>query len=71
MRQYTVTEYDMEDYDDFMNSLNNEKAADILERIDDGWIGSHSFTGDESDFERYTLHMALQYAANKLRKSEN
>ena len=70
MRQYTVPEYDIEDYDNFMNSLNDEKVADILDRISDSWIGKYSFTGDENDFEKYALHMALQYAANKLRGPE-
>ena len=66
MRTYTVTEYEKEDYDNFINSLNNEKAVALLERIDAGWIGGYSFTGEEDDFDRFTLHKALQYAMDKL-----
>ena len=67
MIQYTVTEYDMEDYEMFRATLTDEAAADLLDQISDGWIGSYSFTGAEGDFERFTLHMALARGAEALR----
>ena len=68
MQTYTITTYDPEDYKNFRKTLNNEKAADILERIESGWIGGYSFTGTESDFDLFTLHAALDYAIDVLRK---
>lgn len=67
MRQYTVTEYDMEDYEMFLATLTDEAAAELLDRISDDWIGSYSFTGAEDDFERFTLHVALARGAEALR----
>ena len=66
MREYIVKEYDTEDYEEFKRNLTNEEAVDLLERISDGWLPSYSFSGEERDFDVYTLHMAIYKAIEVL-----
>lgn len=60
MRQYTVTEYEQEDYEDFKRNLTNEQTIEFLERIQRGYLPDYNFTGTESDFDYFKLHMAIQ-----------
>ena len=67
MIQYTVTEYDMEDYEMFRATLTDEAAADLLDQISRGWIGRYIIDGTERDFDLFTLHVALARGAEALR----
>ena len=72
MRQYTVTEYEREDYDDFKRNLTNEQAIQLLERISRGYLPDYNFTGTEDDFDNYCLHKAIDKAIEALEeRSDN
>lgn len=68
MRQYTVTEYEQEDYDDFKRNLTSKKAIEFLERISRGYLPDYNFTGTENDFEYYCLHQAIYRAIDALQE---
>ena len=68
MRQYTVTEYEQEDYEDFKRNLTNEQAIQLLESISRGYLPDYSFTGTENDFEYYCLHQAIYRAIDALQE---
>lgn len=63
----TITEYEMEDYDNFGKNLTDEEAANILEYINRGWIPDYNYTGSEDDYENFKMHTAMYRAINKLR----
>ena len=66
MRQYTVTEYEQEDYDDFKRNLTSKKAIEFLERISRGYLPDYNFTGTENDYEYYCMHQAIHKAIGAL-----
>lgn len=68
MRKYEVTEYDMNDYNDFENNLTPQRAIEILEYIDRGYLPDYNFTGTENDFEYHSLHCAMRMAMEYLSK---
>ena len=70
MREYTVREYDMEDYESFKQNLTDSEIVDLLEFIKRGHIGDYGFTGKEDDFERYKLHMAIMKAIDIVKEHE-
>ena len=63
----TITEYEMEDYDNFEKNLTDEEAANILEYINRGWVPDYNYTGSESDYENFKMHIAMYKAIDKLR----
>lgn len=72
MRQYTVTEYEQEDYEDFKRNLTSEQAIALLERISRGYLPDYNFTGTEDDFDDYCLHQAIYKAIGALEeRSDN
>lgn len=72
MRQYTVTEYEWEDYEDFKRNLTSEQAIALLERISRGYLPDYNFTGTEDDFDDYCLHQAIYKAIGALEeRSDN
>ena len=66
MRQYTVTEYEKEDYEDFKRNLTSEQAIELLERISRGYLPDYNFTGTENDYEYYCMHQAIYKAIGAL-----
>lgn len=68
MTEYTVREYDKEDYEVARETMTDEKALELVERIDRGWLPDYNFTGKEDDYENYLLHMALNRAEDALRE---
>lgn len=70
MRQYTVTEYEKEDYNKAREEMTNEEAIDLLRMIERGWIPDYNFSGSEDDFDNYKLHVALYKAIDLLRKEK-
>ena len=72
MRQYIVTEYEQEDYDDFKRNLTSKKAIEFLERISRGYLPDYNFPGTENDFDNYCLHKAIDKAIEALEeRSDN
>ena len=59
MRTYTITEYERTDYDEYENSITIKDVIESLRYIKRGYIGDYNYTGDEDDFERFKMHMAM------------
>ncbi len=62
MREYTVREYDKEDYDIARDSMTVTDVVHILVDIALGHIPNYFFTGDEEDFKNYKMQMAIYKA---------
>ena len=65
MKKYTPT-----DYTD-TKEMSTEEVINNLLYIKRGYIGSYNFTGDEIDFERYTMHMTINNAIELIRTLAN
>ena len=61
MKKYTLA-----DYND-TKEMSTEEVIDNLLYIKRGYIGNYNFTGDEIDFERYTMHMTINNAVELIR----
>lgn len=68
MRTYTVTEYEKSDYDDYENNITIGEIISNLEHIRRGYVGDYNYTGEEDDFDRFKLHMAVFKAIELLNK---
>lgn len=66
MREYTVKEYDIEDYDSVSMTL--KEIADHLAYIDRGWLPDWNYTGTEDDYNNYLLHFAMHKAEKIIRE---
>ena len=62
MKEYTVREYDMEDYEDARDSMTIDDIINHLAYVKRGYVPDYNFTGGEDDFERYKLHIAISKA---------
>lgn len=62
MREYTIRTYDMEDYEDARDSMTLDDIISHLAYVKRGYVPDYNFTGDENDFERYKLHIAISKA---------
>jgi uncharacterized damage-inducible protein DinB len=60
--EHTVRKYDMVDYEDTRVCMTLDDIVNHLAYIERGYIGDYNFTGDEDDFERYKLHIAIEKA---------
>lgn len=49
----------------------NANRYPLLERIERGWIPDYNFSGSESDFENYQLHVALDRAIDCLKNKSS
>ena len=67
MREYTVREYDKDDYDIGRDSMTDADAIARLESINRGWLPDYNYTGDESDYEAYLNHVAMWKAIDVLK----
>ena len=65
MKKYTMGDYNN------AKTMNVEEVIDNLLYAKRGFIGNYSFTGDELDFERYKIHMAINNAVDLLRNLSN
>lgn len=70
MKTYTVTEYEMEDYEKFRKGITNEKAVELLTRIEREHIPDYNFDGTEGDYENYQLHQAIYKGIEALKQME-
>ena len=62
MREYTVIEYDREDYDRVDEELTIDKVIERLKQIKRSWLSDYNFTGKEYDYEAYVNQMAMAKA---------
>lgn len=74
MREYTVVEYEQEDFDKIKSEMTKEKAIDILSGLPRGWfpysLPSWSKEVSGCDLENYEICCAI-YKAIELLESEN
>lgn len=68
MTEYTIRKYDMTDYEIAKDTMTLQDIAKYLENIKRGYVGDYNFTGDEDDFERYKLKLALSKATEIIKK---
>ena len=66
MRTYTVTEYEMEDYDIFQDSLTKEDVMNGLRSIARGWLPDYNYTGTKDDFNYFKNHAIVNKAIELL-----
>lgn len=60
MKKYTMTDYEQNE------TMTVDKIIYNLKYLKRGYIGDYNFTGDEIDFERHKMHMAINNAINLL-----
>ena len=58
--------YTLSDYND-SKEMSIEEIINNLLYIKRGYIGNYNFTGDDIDFERYTMHMTINNTVDLLR----
>ena len=74
-RTVTQTIYEKEDYEK-LKEMPISEVIDALDRIDDGWIGSSNYygqdyyEGDEDDYDRYKMHQAVRIAISHLAREK-
>lgn len=68
---YTVREYDMEDYKAASDNMTLDDVVNYLAYIKRGYVPDYNFTGNEDDFERYKLHMALSKAMEIVKNTKS
>lgn len=61
MKKYTMNDYNN------VETMTVEEVIDNLLYVKRGYVGNYNFTGDEIDFERYKIHMAINNAVDLLR----
>ena len=71
MRQYTVTEYEKEDYEK-LEHMSIKDIVECLEHIKRGYLSPRSFAqdGTEEDYDNERLHQALDQAIHQLLKGK-
>lgn len=68
MKTYTVTEYEMDDYNAVKNSMSDKEAIALLNSIKRDRIPTYYYNGEEDDFENFKLHVAIQQGVNAIDK---
>ena len=68
MRTYTITKYDMEDYNEYEENITIDDIINKLEYAKRGYIGDYNYTGDEDDFELFKIQIAMSKAIDLLEK---
>ena len=66
---YTNTIYEMEDYDNQRNEVDNippKELAIAIRGIARGWLPDYNFTGNESDFYNHKQQMIMSRVAEIL-----
>lgn len=68
MKEYTVKEYEFDDYKAAKDAMTKDDIVDILEYIKRGYIPDYNYTGSEDDFERYKMHVAISKAIEAIKE---
>lgn len=67
---YTVTEYEMDDYNAVKNSMSDKEAIALLNNIKRDYIPTYYYNGEEDDFENFKLHVAIQRGISAIEKTK-
>lgn len=67
---YTVTEYEMDDYNAVKNSMSDKEAIALLNSIKRDRIPTYYYNGEEDDFENFKLHVAIQRGISAIEKTK-
>lgn len=73
MREYTVREYDMDDYDiqrDKIDNMTYTELAEAVRGIARGWLPDYNFTGEEGDFDNHKRQMIMSRVARLLEEGK-
>ena len=65
-KKYEISDYNAQE--EIVEEMSKKELADYIRGIARGWIPDYNFTGDESDFENYKLHMIMERAATIIEK---
>lgn len=72
MREYTVIEYEQEDFDKLKSEMGDKEAIEVLERLPEGWfpyrLPEWGEKVDESDLESYEICCAVWRAIDALKE---
>ena len=71
MKEYTIREYEQEDFDFIIQNMTAERAAEILEGLPRGWfhyrLPKWCSEVSENDFDNYKICCAIWFAISVLR----
>ena len=74
MREYTVIEYDHEDFDKLRDEMDDKHAIEILENLPEGWfpyrLPSWGLEVGTSDYISYEICCAVWRAIDALKERE-
>ena len=70
MKTYTITEYEMKDYDNFENNLTKKEIIDGLKSIARGQLPDYNYTGTEEDFNDFKNHAIINKAIELLERGK-
>ena len=68
MKTYTITKYEMSDYDEYEENITVDEIVNKLEYAKRGYIGDYNYTGEEDDFELFKIHTAMRKAIELLKE---
>ena len=68
MKTYTITKYEMSDYDEYEENITIDEIVNKLEYAKRGYIGDYNYTGDEWDCELFKIHAAISKAVKLLKE---
>lgn len=72
MIEYTIREYDMDDYDIQRDKIDNmtKELAEVIRGIARGWLPDYNFTGEECDFDNHKGQMIMSRVARLLEEGK-
>ena len=70
MKTYTITKYEMSDYNEYEENITVDEIVNKLEYAKRGYIGDYNYTGDEWDFELFKIHAAISKAVKLLKEMD-
>lgn len=74
MKQYTVVEYEQEDFDKIEREMTKERAIEVLSGLPRGWfpyrLPRWSEKVDATDLDKFEICCAIEKAIEALKKGE-
>ena len=69
MKQYTVTEYEPEDYEK-LEHMSIDDIVECLEHVEHGYLPTRSYKkdGTEEDYDNEKIHLAMRQAISRLER---
>lgn len=71
MKEYTIKEYEKEDYE-LLENMDSKRVIELLEYIERGYLPQNYgyYNGKENDYYNTELHIAMRKAIECLKESE-